>query len=403
MSSIDGISYASSQNVYDNLGLGILTDILYFDSGGQQVADRHLFSIASSNPTENLQYGAKTALPGGGFTVQVTGFHDVNGFEIDSFKANGELTAVDSYSGSPGAGQQLVDHDAVQLSGPGSAGQVNGGYFDAVVSFFNAAGQLTERSWYNTVNSALFYSPLATEFFTSPTQQDLLILLPAQAVVAANSAQPIQGIDIVDAWAAGHPGSLALDLRVASGSLAMSGAANSGQSLHVVGTLSQLEADLATLTYSSSGAANSDTLTVSVWNQAGVNQVQNLAITIGTPTSPPGPNDLSVAVPAALSVAPGQTTAIVGVAVNDAWAANHPGTLAVLINDNSGTLTLPGASGSGSNGLEITGTLAQINSDLAALTYRAAQSGGSDVITVSAWNQAGVNVVGIIHETNPSA
>jgi serralysin len=106
------------------------------------------------------------------------------------------------------------------------------------------------------------------------------------------------------------------------------------------------------------------------------------------------PNDLAVAVPASETVAAGATQAVSGVSVSDAWAAGTGGDMALNVWDQTGTLTIGGQTfGPGGSPVPdgmLSGSLAQINADLATLSYTAGGNAGSDTITVNVWNQAGV-------------
>jgi hypothetical protein len=108
------------------------------------------------------------------------------------------------------------------------------------------------------------------------------------------------------------------------------------------------------------------------------------------------PNDLAVTVPASKTVAPSAAQAISGVSVSDAWAAGNAGTMALNVWDRSGTLTIDGQTfGPGGGPVPdgmFSGSLAQINADLATLSYTAGANAGSDSITVDVWNQTGVQV-----------
>ena len=88
--------------------------------------------------------------------------------------------------------------------------------------------------------------------------------------------------------------------------------------------------------------------------------------------------------------------AISGVSVSDPWAAGTGGDMALNVWDQSGTLSIDGQTfGPGGGPVPFgmfSGSLAQINADLASLTYTAGAKGGSDTITVDVWNQAGVEV-----------
>jgi hypothetical protein len=109
-------------------------------------------------------------------------------------------------------------------------------------------------------------------------------------------------------------------------------------------------------------------------------------------TSPP-PSGPQITAPASETVAAGGTLGIGGIRIADAYAASHPGSLALNVTDRSGTLrmTLGGSAlpGSGTGAIHYSGTLAQINAALATLTYAAAAQGGSDSIGIDVWDQVG--------------
>jgi hypothetical protein len=107
-------------------------------------------------------------------------------------------------------------------------------------------------------------------------------------------------------------------------------------------------------------------------------------------TTTASPNDLALTLPGTQTVTAGQTISISGVAVDDAWGATNPGSMAVNLWDNGGdgTISVPGHVAAAS--MQISGTLAQINTALAGLTFIAGSNAGTDGITVDAWNQAGV-------------
>ena len=258
--------------------------------------------------------------------------------------------------------------------------------------------------------------------------------MPASETVAAGATQAISGVTASDAWAAASGGTMALNVWDQSGRLSIDGQ-TFGPGGGVVpggmfsGTLAQINADLATLSYTAGGNAGSDTITVDVWNQAGVQAKETIPVTVtggaasdpssgsgsagGAGTSSTGvsggagsvsggtgaagtSNDLAVAVPGSESVAVGATQPISGVSVSDPWAAGTGGDMALNVWDQSGTLSIDGQTfGPGGGPVPFgmfSGSLAQINADLASLTYTAGANGGSDSITVDVWNQAGVEV-----------
>ena len=109
--------------------------------------------------------------------------------------------------------------------------------------------------------------------------------------------------------------------------------------------------------------------------------------------TPPIPtsDDLTIASPASESLAAGATLAVDGVVISDPWAAATPGTMALNVWDTGGgTIAMGGQTATSSGGIHVSGTLAQLNTYLAGLTYTAGAGQGADTIIVDVWNQAGV-------------
>jgi len=224
----------------------------------------------------------------------------------------------------------------------------------------------------------------------APTAQDLAITVPVPETTYTSQNNALAGIAINDAWAANHAGSMALNLSVAHGTLNIANGSGivSGQSLHLSGSLAQLNADLATLTYANA-TAGADTLSVNVWNQGGVSTTRTLAITNVAPTA----QDLNILLPSNVTAAASGASAITGVSIFDPWASPHAGSMVLnlsvaqgLIDISNGTSTLSGQS------LHVTGSLAQLNADLATLHYEAAAGAQAATLSLNVWNQAGVSV-----------
>jgi uncharacterized membrane protein YgcG len=260
---------------------------------------------------------------------------------------------------------------------------------------------------------------------STSTAPDPVITVPATVTTTTNGTVAVSGVSIADPWAAGNPGSLALTVSASAGSINMTDAsgnnlAGSGTgTIQVSGTLAQLNADLATLKYTAgSGSAS---ITVDVWDQAGVEGNKALEVSVSTTSSTPptsggstsggstsggsssggsssgttaSPNPV-ITVPASETVATGGHIAISGVSITDAWAASAPGTLALNVTATDGTVTMLGANGSaltgsGTSAISVSGTLAQINSELATLSYTAGSTAGNGSVTVDVWDQGGV-------------
>lgn len=97
----------------------------------------------------------------------------------------------------------------------------------------------------------------------------------------------------------------------------------------------------------------------------------------------------TVNVPSSFNVTTTSTTTLSGVSIVDSWAQNNPGSMVVNVSVSSGTLVLSGASGTGTASLSYSGTLDQINSGLAGLTYQSPANTGTATLSVNPWNQAG--------------
>jgi hypothetical protein len=242
---------------------------------------------------------------------------------------------------------------------------------------------------------------------TTPPPTGPAITVPASESVTAGSAIAIAGASVADAFAASNPGTLALDISATGGVIAMTSGgtrlAGSGtDAMSVNGTLAQINADLATLTYTAGSTAGTGTISVAVWDQAGIEGTKNITVTITAPatTTLTGP---LISVPASDSVIADSTTTVGGISVTDAFAASNPGTMALNVSDTTGLITMTSGgsklAGSGTHAMSVSGTLAQINADLASLTYTAGSSAGTDTISVNVWDQAGLSATKTIGVT----
>jgi hypothetical protein len=140
-------------------------------------------------------------------------------------------------------------------------------------------------------------------------------------------------------------------------------------------------ADLATMT-DSDGTAGSDTISVNASDSLGNKASQSsVAVTVnGLPT---------LTAPASATLGIGEAGAIGGLSLSE--SGNTSGeTFTVTLSDKHGDLsaTGTGVSGSGTTSLTITGSLGQVNADLATLTDTDGTA-GSDTITVNASDSLG--------------
>ncbi|HET8995983.1 MAG TPA: type I secretion C-terminal target domain-containing protein, partial [Acetobacteraceae bacterium] len=107
---------------------------------------------------------------------------------------------------------------------------------------------------------------------------------PATLSAAAGQALAVSGVSLSDPWAANHPGSLALNVTASSGTVSMKdangnplGGSGSG-AIHTSGSLAQITAELAGLSYTP--GSNGGSVTIDVWDQAGAEATKSFAVTI---------------------------------------------------------------------------------------------------------------------------
>jgi hypothetical protein len=261
-------------------------------------------------------------------------------------------------------------------------------------------------------------SPTPSPTPTTTNPQDTVLTVPAAKTVTAGSATPIGGISVSDPWALSNGGSMALNVWDKNGSFTLNGRTYGPGGSAVVngmvsGSLSQINAALAGLTYTAPADGGSDTITIDIWNPSGYEVTKTITIDAKgtaspTPTPTPnpspsptptptatGPQDLALVLPtSAPSVASGSSSPIGGVSISDPWASTNTGSMALNVWDSKGTLLIGGHrigpnGGPVANGT-ISGSLAQLNAALAGLTYTAPAGSGTDTITIDVWNQAGV-------------
>ncbi len=239
-------------------------------------------------------------------------------------------------------------------------------------------------------------SSLATASGTTSTTASApnpVVTVPGAQTVTAGAGLAFSGISISDPWAAAAGGTLALNVTTTAGTVSakdasgnlVSGSGTSG--IHVSGTLAQINAELATLTFADATTGNAQ-VTVDVWDQAGVEGTKTIGVTVNPPPS------TVVTVPATVTATTASAVALTGVSVADPWAATAGGTLALNVATSAGTVSGKDGSGnllsgSGTAGIHVSGALAQINADLATLTFSDAKTGSAQV-TVDVWDQAGV-------------
>ncbi|GEM_PF-4938803 len=407
---IDGIGYASSKDVYDTVGYGVVTQILYYDASGAEVADRRLFFDLSD--TVPVGIGAKTVNADGTFSFNVYepgGGGYPRGYSQDTFSSAGIQIREDNYTpifiSSPsgtyeGTAGYTDSYILFNAAGPGSSGQINGAYYDMVETVYDSSGHAVENDYFNDLNAAP--TQVGRQILATPNP---VFTVPAAATAIAGTAEPLPGISLSDDWAGANPGSLALIISVDSGSI--SGyddngnpfTISAGKPMKFTGTLSQINSDIDELSLTSQAAGTAH-ISFTVYDQAGVTATAQETITVGAASSggaaTPDPVITGVT---RISAAAGTPLSLNGVTFTDPWAAAHAGTLALTVTTNFGSLSdvNGNATGSGAS-VHAVGNVDQIDNDLAGLILTSGQT-GTATVQVAIYDQAGVEATHIVGVT----
>jgi hypothetical protein len=175
--------------------------------------------------------------------------------------------------------------------------------------------------------------------------------VPGEETVALEQSVAIVGVEFDDAAAASATGVLALNVASIAGAFTMTDgtgkhlSGSGAQAIFVSGTLAQLNAELATLSYTAGATAGHDQLSITVTDQSGNNFNVAVQGSIATGAVPPPPSGPSISAPSSETVAAGQRVSVSGVQVTDAYAASHPGQLALNVSSTGGSIAMTGADG----------------------------------------------------------
>ena len=400
---IDGISYASSKYVYDTHGEGFVTDILYYDQSAKQVADQTIFAyppFTTSAPTHNAD---------GTFSVTVTpppgGHGSYPTYNVETFSSAGIWIREDVYSAvykdpsNPSAGYSSsteTSQTLVNAVGPGSGGSINGAYYDEVMKTSSPGGQNSSINYYYDLGGS-------HQLVASYTPNPVIALAPNGTATAGTAFKPLFA-SLSDPWAAQNPGTLALNISVDAGTATGKDGngntftATAGSAAHLTGTVAQINADLASLSFIDQSAGTAH-LTVQVYDQAGqsANATETITVDPGS-GSGSSPNPV-IGGPATLTIPTGTALHGVSVTFSDPWAVTHAGSLALDVTTTLGTLTdTVGGHVTSGTSLNLTGSYAQIEADINGLALSSNQA-GSGTVTVEIYDQAGKEAVHLIGVT----
>lgn len=228
------------------------------------------------------------------------------------------------------------------------------------------------------------------------------IAAPAEATVAQGGTLSLGGVTVQN----GSNFDTTLQISATSGTLSMNGATGSGtDSLSITASGSQVNADLASLTYTPAAGTSSDAVQVI----AQIDYPSAIGITERfVPISVNAGSGPTLTEPSSESVAPSSAVAVSG-SYSDPFAASNPGAMFLQISDNSGTLTahypIAGTPdtgtiiGTSNTPLTFQGSYDDVQDILASLIYTAGAIPGSDTISFDIWNQAGAETTGSVPVT----
>jgi hypothetical protein len=318
-------------------------------------------------------------------TLGVGKAHAISGIslsEAGNTAASGEtftVTLADTYGDlSASGGGTITGSGTTNLTITGSLSQLNSD-LATLTDQDSTAGSDTI-----TLNAVDSFGNTAAPPTIAVTVNGLpVIAAPTSGAVGVNQPSPITGVSLSESGntaASGETFKVTLTDTYGDLSARGSGVSGSGTNLTIVGSLSQVNSDLATLT-DQDGTAASDTIALAASDSFGnAAAPQTIAVTVnGTP---------AIVAPPSTTLGVGKTDAISGVSLSE--SGNTTGeTFTVTVTDTYGDLsaTGSGASGSGTS-LTITGSLSQVNSDLATLTDQDGTA-GSDTITLNASDSFG--------------
>jgi hypothetical protein len=212
--------------------------------------------------------------------------------------------------------------------------------------------------------------------------------------VNAGATQAISDVSIADS---GYTGDISVVVSDNTGLIrttSTSGVSTKGEgstALTLTGTVLEVNAALASLSYEAGDKAGSEDLWISAAAPGGPQGLGHIVVNTTTAASAVP----VVTTPSTATLAPGAARAVQGVSIADSAKS----ALAVSVSDTTGLLNVSSTGlsvkGEGTNALTLTGSLAAVNAALETLTYTANSSASSDWLWVSANNPGGAQ--GINH------
>jgi hypothetical protein len=322
--------------------------------------------VIAAPATLIIGVGQNGAMPG--VSISETGNTNGETFTVTLADTNGHLSTTGGQGTITGSGTANI-----QLSG--TLAQVNTD-LGALIDNDATAGSDTI-----TINATDSLGGTATHETIGATVNGVPMLnAPVVATIGVGQSRAIGGVSISESGNTGGTETFAATLTDTNGILNVTGAGvtnNDSSSLTITGSLNQVNADLTTLTDTDS-VAPSDTITLNATDTLGNSApAKTIAVTVNAAPI--------IAAPTTATIGVNQPQAIDGVSIPESGTTAGE-TFTVTLADIHGPLSVTagaGVSGNGTNSLQITGQLANVNSELSSLSDTDGTT-GSDMITLNA-------------------
>ncbi len=344
--------------------------------------------VIAAPATATTGVGQSTAI--GGMSISETGnTGGTETFTTTLSDTNGHLSVT--------AGTGVSGNNSTNLSITGSLGFVNSELASLTDNDASTAADTIVVHATDSFGNAATAKNVSVTVNTAPA-----LAAPATLVVGAGKAQAISGVSVSETGNTTTSGeSFTVTVSDTSGVLNATGpgvTGNNSNSLTIAGSLTQVNADLATLKDTDS-VTPSDTITLNASDSFGnVAPVETIAVTVNAAPI--------ITVPASATVGAGQPQAIGGVSLSESGTTVGEN-FTVTLTDIHGLLSVAagtGVTGNGTNSLQITGLLASVNSELSSLSDTDSTA-GSDSITLNAsdgfGNTAGTQTIAVTVNSVP--
>ena len=207
--------------------------------------------------------------------------------QIELFDPTTGTSSVQNASDTGSFTFTVPDHPViVEIIGSGSSGSGGG-----------SSPPITNSGGGGTASNPPATTPPASPSSGNSSTPNPVVSAPASETAAAGASIALPNVSISDPWAAGNAGTLALNVTATGGTVAMTDAngnplpGSGTAAIHISDTLAQLNADLATLSYTA--GASGASVTVDIWDQAGIEASQQIAVGVGSSGVGGSPNPAS--------------------------------------------------------------------------------------------------------------